>query len=68
MFISGQAVAGYGAAGLVQGSFGIVTKTVPLSERPFFFRVFVSAFDMSISIGPVLGDTLAHRGIWRWSF
>jgi MFS family permease len=68
MFVSGRAVAGSGAAGLMQGSFAIVTKTVPLSQRPFFFGLFVSAFGVSIGIGPVLGGFLADKGIWAWCF
>ncbi|KAH6873053.1 major facilitator superfamily domain-containing protein [Alternaria rosae] len=68
VFILGRAVAGYGAAGLMQGSFAVVTKTVPLSRRPFFFGLFVSAFGVSIGIGPVLGGLLADRGLWRWCF
>jgi MFS family permease len=66
MFIAGRAVAGSGAAGLMQGSFAIVTKTVPLSQRPFFFGLFISAFGVSIVIGPALGGFLADRGICRW--
>ena len=68
VFIIGRAVAGCGAAGLMQGSFAIVVKTVPLSRRPFYFGLFVSAFGVSIGIGPVLGGTLADHGIWRWCF
>ncbi|KAF2869455.1 permease of the major facilitator superfamily [Massariosphaeria phaeospora] len=68
VFIVGRAVAGCGAAGLMQGSFAIVTKTVPLAKRPFYFGLFVSAFGVSIGIGPVLGGTLADRGMWRWCF
>jgi hypothetical protein len=36
------------AAGLMQGSFAVITKTVPLSQRPLFFGLFVSAFGISI--------------------
>jgi MFS family permease len=68
LFILGRAVAGIGAAGLMQGSFAVIVKTVPLSRRPFFFGLFVSAFGASIGIGPVLGGLLADRGVWRWCF
>ncbi|KAF2678928.1 MFS general substrate transporter, partial [Lentithecium fluviatile CBS 122367] len=68
VFIVGRAVAGIGAAGLMQGSFAIVTKTVPLAKRPFYFGLFVSAFGLSISVGPVAGGVLADRGLWRWCF
>jgi MFS family permease len=52
-----------GVAGLMQGSFAIVTKTVPLSKRPFYFGLFVSAFGVSIGVGPVMGGILANWGI-----
>ncbi|KAF1914749.1 permease of the major facilitator superfamily [Ampelomyces quisqualis] len=68
IFIIGRAIAGCGAAGLMQGSFAIVTKTVRLSQRPFYFGLFVSAFGVSIGVGPVLGGMLADRGMWRWCF
>ncbi|KAF1934984.1 permease of the major facilitator superfamily [Clathrospora elynae] len=68
LFIAGRAVAGCGAAGLMQGSFAVITQTVPLSQRPFFFGLFVSAFGVSIGIGPVVGGTLADKGLWRWCF
>ncbi len=55
VFITGRAVAGCGAAGIMQGSFAIVTKIVVLSKRPFYFGLFVSAFGVSIGVGPVLG-------------
>lgn len=35
-FIIGRAVAGYGSAGLLTGSFVIVANTVPLRKRPFY--------------------------------
>ncbi|KAF2120122.1 major facilitator superfamily-domain-containing protein [Lophiotrema nucula] len=68
VFIVGRAVAGCGAAGIMQGSYAIVTKTVPLSKRPFYFGLFVSAFGLTIGIGPVMGGAFADRGIWRWCF
>jgi MFS family permease len=58
MFITGRAVVGSGATDLMQGSFAIVTKTVPLSRRPFFFGLFVSTLGVGIGIGPVPGEFL----------
>jgi MFS family permease len=68
IFIASRGVAGCGAAGLMQGSFAIVVKLVPLAKRPFYFGLFVSAFGVSIGIGPMLGGFFADRGIWPWCF
>ncbi|ORY15983.1 major facilitator superfamily domain-containing protein [Clohesyomyces aquaticus] len=40
--ITGRAVAGCGAAGLMQGSFAIVTKTVPLVKCPYHLGLFLN--------------------------
>lgn len=67
-FIVGRVIAGCGAAGVMQGAFAIVVKTVPISRRPFNFGLFVGVFGVSIGVGPVLGGAFADRGIWRWCF
>ncbi|KAF1992817.1 MFS general substrate transporter [Amniculicola lignicola CBS 123094] len=68
IFIFGRAVAGVGAAGLLQGALGILTYISPLEKRPLYMAVIVSAFGISCSMGPVLGGVFTDRATWRWCF
>jgi MFS family permease len=67
-FIAGRAIAGIGAAGLLQGAFGILTYVCTLEKRPLFLGGVVSLFGLFSSIGPVLGGILTERSSWRWCF
>ncbi|KAL8796088.1 MAG: hypothetical protein Q9182_007422 [Xanthomendoza sp. 2 TL-2023] len=67
-FITGRAIAGLGAAGLLQGAFGILTYVCTLELRPLFLGLVVSLFGLSSSIGPLIGGALTERVTWRWCF
>ncbi|KAL8969893.1 MAG: hypothetical protein Q9197_004104 [Variospora fuerteventurae] len=67
-FITGRALAGVGAAGLLQGAFGILTYVCTLEKRPIFLGVVVSLFGLFSSIGPVIGGALTESITWRWCF
>ncbi|KAI4139613.1 MAG: hypothetical protein LQ341_004154 [Variospora aurantia] len=67
-FIIGRALAGVGAAGLLQGAFGILTYVCTLEKRPIFLGVVVSLFGLFSSIGPVIGGALTESITWRWCF
>ena len=67
-FITGRAIAGIGAAGLLQGAFGILTYVCTLEKRLLFLGSVVSLFGLFSSIGPVLGGELTGRTSWRWCF
>lgn len=67
-FITGRALAGVGAAGLLQGAFGILTYVCVLEKRPIFLGVVVSLFGLFSSIGPVIGGALTENVTWRWCF
>jgi MFS family permease len=67
-FITGRAIAGIGAAGLLQGAFGILTYVCTLEKRPLFLGGVVSLFGLFSSIGPVIGGVLTERASWRWCF
>jgi len=68
IFITGRAIAGLGAAGLLQGAFGILTYVCTLQLRPLFLGMVVSLFGLFSSIGPVVGGALTERATWRWCF
>ncbi|KAI4091047.1 MAG: hypothetical protein L6R37_007798 [Teloschistes peruensis] len=53
-FITGREIAGLGAAGLLQGAFGILTYVCSLEMRPLFLGGVVSIFGLFASIGPSL--------------
>ncbi|MCJ1377535.1 hypothetical protein MMC17_000630 [Xylographa soralifera] len=67
-FIVGRAIAGLGAAGLLQGAFGILTYVCTLEMRPIFLAMAVSLFGLFASIGPVIGGAFTERVTWRWCF
>lgn len=67
-FIVGRAVAGLGAAGILQGALAIIGYIVELERRPLFMGIVISVFGISICIGPVMGGAIIDRVSWRWCF
>ncbi|KAL9122059.1 MAG: hypothetical protein Q9187_001384 [Circinaria calcarea] len=68
MFIVGRAVAGTGAAGILQGALSVIGHTVELEKRPMYMGIVISVFVISVCIGPVLGGVFTTRSSWRWAF
>ncbi|KUJ10943.1 MFS general substrate transporter [Mollisia scopiformis] len=68
VFIVGRAIAGCGAAGLLQGALAIIANTVPLAKRPIYMGIVISVFGISVCIGPVLGGAFTQHITWRWCF
>lgn len=68
MFIFGRAVAGIGAAGLLQGSLSIIGYAVELEKRPLYMGIVISVFAISVCIGPVIGGALTTHTTWRGCF
>lgn len=67
-FISGRAIAGLGAAGLLQGALGIIGVVVKLEKVPMFMGIVLGVFALSGCIGPVIGGALTEHLSWRWCF
>ena len=68
MFIVGRAVAGTGAAGILQGALSVIGHTVELEKRPMYMGIVISVFVISVCVGPVLGGVFTTRSSWRWAF
>ena len=68
MFIVGRAIAGLGAAGLLQGALSIIGHAVELEKRPLYMGIVISVFVISVCVGPVLGGALTTHTTWRWCF
>ncbi|KAI4232198.1 MAG: hypothetical protein LQ349_005153 [Xanthoria aureola] len=64
-FIVGRAVAGLGAAGILQGALAIIGYIVELERRPMFMGIVISVFGISICIGPVMGGAITDHVSWR---
>lgn len=67
-FVAGRAIAGLGAAGLLQGALGIIGTVVKLEKRPMFMGIVLGVFAVSGCIGPVMGGALTENLSWRWCF
>jgi MFS family permease len=67
-FIVGRAIAGLGAAGIMNGAIVIIVVTVPLHRRPMFQGLVGAVFGISAVAGPLLGGLFTEKLSWRWCF
>jgi MFS family permease len=73
VLILGRAIAGVGAAGVLQGAFGTISYIAPLEKRPACIGAVASTFGISSCLAPTIGGLLADTpssayGGWRWVF
>ncbi len=66
VLIVGRAVQGLGSAGVLTGSFVIITHSVPLDKRPIYFAAIGILFGIGALVGPLLGGVFADTISWRW--
>ncbi|KAL0768299.1 hypothetical protein CaCOL14_009274 [Colletotrichum acutatum] len=66
--IVGRAVAGFGSAGILTGSFVIVATAVPVRVRPVYTAIIGAIFGLGAMIGPLLGSVFTDLVTWRWCF
>ncbi|KAF8852927.1 major facilitator superfamily transporter [Acephala macrosclerotiorum] len=68
VLIIGRALAGLGSAGILTGSFVVVSHAVPLKQRPVLTAVVGLMFGVGATIGPLLGGVFTDLVTWRWCF
>lgn len=67
ILITGRAIAGSGAGGIVVGSLIIISKTVPIQERSTYTAAVGSIYGIASIVGPLLGGVITDsRLTWRW--
>ena len=64
--IMGRAIAGWGSAGILTGSFVVVAHAVPLQRRPVFSATVGLMFALGAIVGPLLGGVFTDLVTWRW--
>ncbi|KAK4896161.1 hypothetical protein LTR49_028190, partial [Elasticomyces elasticus] len=64
----GRAVAGLGAAGIFSGSILIISKSVPLRQRPSYLGLIIAMHGIASVAGPLMGGAFTDTGSWRWCF
>ncbi|KAK2777594.1 MFS multidrug transporter [Colletotrichum kahawae] len=68
MLIVGRTIAGLGASGIINGSFTIISASVPLEKRPPLIGACMGISQLGQVIGPLIGGAFTTGYTWRWSF
>lgn len=66
--ITGRAIQGIGAGGLMILSQAIIADVVPARERGRYMGVMGAVFGVSAVLGPLLGGWFTEGPGWRWAF
>ncbi|KAK4235719.1 MFS general substrate transporter [Achaetomium macrosporum] len=66
--IVGRAVAGLGATGISTGALLIISRSMPISQRPKYTAMIGAAMGVTLVIAPFLGGILTDKVTWRWCF
>ncbi|KAF8218305.1 major facilitator superfamily domain-containing protein [Mycena galopus ATCC 62051] len=66
--IIGRAIVGLGTAGILTGSWIIISRIVPLQRRPLHIGGLIALYGIVGVVGPLLGGVLVDKLSWRWAF
>lgn len=68
MLIVGRAVAGLGAAGIINGALIIISSCAPLEKRAGLIGLTMGVNQLGLVAGPLIGGAFTTYSIWRWCF
>ncbi|KAF8520682.1 MFS general substrate transporter [Gautieria morchelliformis] len=68
ILVAGRTVQGVGGGGILSLSMIVLADLVSLEDRGVYAGLFALTWSIAASIGPVVGGSLANRGLWRWLF
>ena len=68
VFTIGRAMSGLGSAGVLSGTNIIISRVVPLRQRPIYLGAIGALESLAIAAGPLLGGLIADTIGWRWCF
>ncbi|KFA72079.1 hypothetical protein S40288_02253 [Stachybotrys chartarum IBT 40288] len=66
--IIGRAIAGFGSAGILTGSFVLMAQAIPLKMRPVYTAIIGMMFGIGATCGPLFGGIFTDLATWRWCF